>query len=692
MAVVVHVLFFKELLFAVAIGMIAAAIGDYVSWVATLPTGATMVVVASLLLLAGLVKILRRSSVQALYLPAVPATAYALIAEPDPSQARVYAQIVESQGLACRVVRDGAAAVDILRTHGAPALTMMELSLPRLDGFRLIEEIRKLAPADRAAVVAISAFRNLRDSAVAQKNKLGIAALLARGAPVDSIFRTVRQVLARPQAKGRPAFGREMLPSSGPPRPDHKIADVRRLQRLSADHLVESGDKTQEEDLRALVDKVARRFSVPVALITFVLDDRQWFKAHVGLTGQLLEQRGSPRDWSFCTHVVEARAPLVVPDAAVHPSFAQNPLVKDGSVRSYAGVPLEMPSGEVLGSLCIIDTKPMAISAEDVDELAMVAKTVAAELELRSARKRQAPEKLLVEKTSSDGREKDTALAYLTAAMANIDDGVLLFEPKRRVVLVNRALAQLFGMQTSDFLRKHWDEILAQIAALMRDPDDFRRRLRVAPEGALALRGEFEMEKPQHRHVRWTVKPVEIEGGIFHLVVVNDVTAEIDLILDRERLARTDALTGLLNRGGAEETLEREASRSKRFNTQLSVALFDIDRFKEVNDTHGHAAGDEALRAVARAMVAAVRGMDVVTRWGGDELLAILPNTGLDGARHFAERVRNAVEKLEPELMHGATVSAGIADLAHGERWEDAVKRADDKLYEAKQAGRNRVV
>src|SRR5438132_10117953 len=99
---------------------------------------------------------------------------YALIAEPDPGQAQVYRHLAMAEGFEVKLVRDGDQALELIRSAGAPALTIAELSLPRLDGFRVIEEIRKLAPAMTAPVVAISAFRSLRDAAVRLRADLGI--------------------------------------------------------------------------------------------------------------------------------------------------------------------------------------------------------------------------------------------------------------------------------------------------------------------------------------------------------------------------------------------------------------------------------------------------------------------------------------------------------------------------------------
>ena len=107
-------------------------------------------------------------------------------------------------------------------------------------------------------------------------------------------------------------------------------------------------DRPPDETLQRLVEDTARAFDVPIALVSLILEDRQWFKAYFGLEGDAAAARGTPREISFCRHVVEGDMcqPLVVPDAAVHPFFATNPLVMSGLVRSYAGAPLVTPAGD----------------------------------------------------------------------------------------------------------------------------------------------------------------------------------------------------------------------------------------------------------------------------------------------------------------------------------------------------------
>lgn len=164
-----------------------------------------------------------------------------------------------------------------------------------------------------------------------------------------------------------------------------------------------------------------------------------------------------------------------------------------------------------------------------------------------------------------------------------------------------------------------------------------------------------------------------------------------------EHLAQTDPLTGLPNRRVLVERLAAEVERSKRYGTQVSILLLDIDHFKRVNDGHGHLVGDEVLVGIAQLLRLAVRAVDVVARYGGEEFVVILPETAPEGATTFAERVRERVAEHPFPDPSGRTLrlttSIGIATFP-GPRIdsvEDLVARADEALYRAKAEGRNRV-
>jgi diguanylate cyclase (GGDEF)-like protein len=166
---------------------------------------------------------------------------------------------------------------------------------------------------------------------------------------------------------------------------------------------------------------------------------------------------------------------------------------------------------------------------------------------------------------------------------------------------------------------------------------------------------------------------------------------QYETVLDR---AQRDSLTGLTNHGHFWGTLEVEFRRAKRYGHPLSLALFDVDHFKAFNDRFGHPAGDDALRAVARELERHSRAHDLPARYGGEEFAVLLPETPLDGARIFAEKIREVIGtvRVGPEDAPPITVSAGVAQAGEGVETPHAlVELADARLYAAKAGGRDRV-
>jgi len=160
-------------------------------------------------------------------------------------------------------------------------------------------------------------------------------------------------------------------------------------------------------------------------------------------------------------------------------------------------------------------------------------------------------------------------------------------------------------------------------------------------------------------------------------------------------LVREDQLTGSLNRRGMDESLEREILNADRLSTPLCVALLDLDDFKRINDTHGHATGDEVLVHLVSVVKDTLRKLDVIARFGGEEFLVLLPETSPDDAMQIITRVQRELTKRI--FMHDTqrlliTFSAGIAYRAPGENQGELIKRADVALYKAKHAGKNRVI
>jgi diguanylate cyclase (GGDEF)-like protein len=160
-------------------------------------------------------------------------------------------------------------------------------------------------------------------------------------------------------------------------------------------------------------------------------------------------------------------------------------------------------------------------------------------------------------------------------------------------------------------------------------------------------------------------------------------------------LASTDSLTGLLNRRRMSDHMQKELAQACVAEHPMAVMLLDIDHFKSINDQFGHARGDQVIVAVGEILRANVRQRDLVSRWGGEEFLVLMPETGRDAARETAERVRRAVVSYvvrDESDTRAVTVTLGVSSWHTGERLEDTILRADAVLYIGKQAGRDRVV
>ncbi|MFW6057159.1 MAG: diguanylate cyclase, partial [Chloroflexota bacterium] len=182
---------------------------------------------------------------------------------------------------------------------------------------------------------------------------------------------------------------------------------------------------------------------------------------------------------------------------------------------------------------------------------------------------------------------------------------------------------------------------------------------------------------------------LEVQG------VLRDITQEKRTRAELERLARFDTLTGLLNRYSIVEKLSEWIRHSRRYHARLSIVLLDIDHFKRINDTYGHAAGDRVLQETASRLMGSIRQADFVGRYGGEEFLIVLPRTDIDGAAFIAERIRTNMEHaplyVDDETPVRVTISLGVTQWHEDDKDDSLLVRVDSAMYRAKEGGRNRV-
>ncbi len=176
-------------------------------------------------------------------------------------------------------------------------------------------------------------------------------------------------------------------------------------------------------------------------------------------------------------------------------------------------------------------------------------------------------------------------------------------------------------------------------------------------------------------------------------VVLNsvDITKIKQLEEELKQLSVTDSLTRIFNRTKFDQSLKEEIKRCKRYDTGLSLIMFDIDHFKNFNDTYGHDVGDKILVGLVNLVKKCIRETDIFSRWGGEEFMLLLPHTSLENAAKLAERIRIKIAEHTFETVGTITCSFGVSEFTKEENEETFVKRVDNALYESKRSGRNRV-
>lgn len=178
--------------------------------------------------------------------------------------------------------------------------------------------------------------------------------------------------------------------------------------------------------------------------------------------------------------------------------------------------------------------------------------------------------------------------------------------------------------------------------------------------------------------------------------MLRDITEYRMMAEELQKLAITDELTGIYNRRKFNEISFREFIRAKRNKTPLSIIIMDLDHFKTINDTYGHATGDDVLKTVAKSISASLRSLDIFARYGGEEFIICLPETSIIAAQKVAERIRLCINERvfhdEQNNVFKISLSLGVAQIKEfSETIEDAIRDADKALYEAKNLGRNKV-
>jgi diguanylate cyclase (GGDEF)-like protein/PAS domain S-box-containing protein len=270
--------------------------------------------------------------------------------------------------------------------------------------------------------------------------------------------------------------------------------------------------------------------------------------------------------------------------------------------------------------------------------------------------------------------------APVALVLTRASDSAVLDANQRAAAMFERGLDDLGGSTTVDF----WV-----------DAAERERVLRTVEEGGFVEGQAVRLRTATGREL-WaelSLRSMMLDGEACFLVGVRDVSDQKALEERLRELATTDGLTGIHNRRHFFELAEAEVARVERYGGGLSAAMIDVDHFKRLNDEHGHAVGDEALRTLASAARRVLRRVDILARYGGEEFVVLFPETDLVSASRVVERLRAAVAAEPiPGTAARITVSAGAVAWRAGEQLDATLRRADAALYRAKAEGRNRVV
>jgi diguanylate cyclase (GGDEF)-like protein/PAS domain S-box-containing protein len=310
----------------------------------------------------------------------------------------------------------------------------------------------------------------------------------------------------------------------------------------------------------------------------------------------------------------------------------------------------------------------------------------------------------------------DVAHSYAVRLMQHLVVPTFVIDPRRRVVIWNRACERLTGIAASEVLgtTRHWQAFyeterycLADLVALDLPEQLPNLYSEYAARGhnGLGFSAENWCVMPRlgnQLYLAIDAGPIHDDAGDLIAVVetLRDLTDQKRAEMALKDLATKDGLTGLSNRRSFDQMLMAEWSRAQRTRQPLSLLFVDVDHFKLFNDLHGHQTGDECLRAIASVVGKhATRPLDLATRYGGEEFAMIMPEMNCENAYAVAEQIRRAIMDLR--IAHGAegagdhvTLSVGVASHVPGEcddRPDRLLGAADQALYAAKRLGRNRV-
>jgi diguanylate cyclase (GGDEF)-like protein/PAS domain S-box-containing protein len=284
--------------------------------------------------------------------------------------------------------------------------------------------------------------------------------------------------------------------------------------------------------------------------------------------------------------------------------------------------------------------------------------------------------------------DRKTSLSLLSATVESTADGILVVNQAGRIIHYNRKFMTMWRIPQAVMTSGDDDQAIRCVLDQLQDPGAFIKKVKELYNAPEAESHDVLTFKDGRVFERYS-KPQRIDGrSVGRVWSFRDITERVRVEAELEKQAMRDALTELYNRRCFSERALQELTRAERHGHSVAVVLADLDRFKAINDTRGHDTGDSVLQAVARSLLNASRGTDLVFRWGGDEFVIVFSQTSRDGLLIAAERIRDAVRTVAKDTSLDFDLSVGIALYPeHGRTVDALVRVADRALYLAKKSG-----
>jgi diguanylate cyclase (GGDEF)-like protein/PAS domain S-box-containing protein len=416
----------------------------------------------------------------------------------------------------------------------------------------------------------------------------------------------------------------------------------------------------------------------PIALLSVVERDRQWF---LGRTGTDLME--TPIEDSLCAVCVQGEVPLLIEDARLDARLAENELVTGPPfIRSYLGVPIRGEEGVLIGTLCGISPEPAAFRPDQIAPLAMLAELAEQSIALHARTRALSTANAALHQTSQIFRQAERA-AKVGSWWVDLDT--------RRMRWSDQVYA-IAGLEPGQFLD------VREVVQLYQ-PDD-RAMVGKAMDDTIVHGKPFMFETTinrrdgEQRRIRVVGERIDRNGRPDCVAgIILDCTEEHLRNVALKRAAERDRLTGLYNRATFDRRLAAAMQRVE--SEPVAIALLDLDGFKDVNDTLGHLVGDRVLETIAAQLQQKAAEGVFLARWGGDEFAMLFPpHMALGDVTSFLEGLLSEFGEMPPlgttMLRIGAT--CGVARMTTAASSEEIMRRADLALYRGKESGRGSVV